>query len=374
MARIKDLWFKTVDGERVETARHGHGKRYLAVWTGADGREASAAFDRKGEAARYGAAQETDALRGVGIDPKAARVTVAQWCDTWLTGYATRRPSTVRQAGVHIAQITAEFGTLQLGAVRPSQIKTWTSRLASDGAAPSYIYALHSRLSQIMGDAVEDGLLGKSPCSRRTSPGQAEQRPYAATTEQVWALYELMPDRARAGILLGAFAGLRSAEACGLRPGDVDFMRGVIRPAVQYPADPLKTETSKTPVPIARSMALELAAHVGRWPGATVLTARSGEQLAPWALERALRGVRGEVDGLPGGFRFHDLRHYFASLLIADGCDVKTVQARLRHASAVTTLDTYGHLWPDRDESTRTAVEAVFKARTEQGRNAAGAP
>lgn len=64
------------------------------------------------------------------------------------------------------------------------------------------------------------------------------------------------------------------------------------------------------------------------------------------------------VDGLPAGFRFHDLRHYLASLLIASGADVKVVQARLRHASAKTTLDTYGHLWPDADESTRAAVGA----------------
>jgi integrase len=46
------------------------------------------------------------------------------------------------------------------------------------------------------------------------------------------------------------------------------------------------------------------------------------------------------VKGLPVGFRFHDLRHYFASLLIAAGLDVKVVQTRLRHASAVTTLNT----------------------------------
>ena len=43
---------------------------------------------------------------------------------------------------------------------------------------------------------------------------------------------------------------------------------------------------------------------------------------------------------------------------------MKTVQARLRHASAVTTLDTYGHLWPDADESTRTAVARIITART----------
>lgn len=395
MARTRDLWFsevpvKDADGntvrdkngrtvtEKRKTARHPDrggsktAKRYLAIWTAADGSEVSLAFHKKGEAERYAAAQETDVLRGVGIDPKASRVTVAQWCDTWLAGYATRRESTVKQARVHIGQIKAEFGEAQLGAVRPSQVKTWTSRLAAEGAKPSYVYALHNRLAQILGDAVHDGILGKSPCSRRTSPGAGKQRPYVATTDQVWALCDVMPDRIRGAVLLGAFAGLRVAEACGLRPGDVDFMRGVIHPAVQYPAVALKTEMSRTPVPIARSMALELAAHVARYPGLTILVNADGEQLGPWALERAVRAARGKVDGLPGEFRFHDLRHYFASLLIADGCDVKTVQARLRHASAKTTLDTYGHLWPDRDESTRAAVEAVFSARTEQGRNTAG--
>ncbi len=62
------------------------------------------------------------------------------------------------------------------------------------------------------------------------------------------------------------------------------------------------------------------------------------------------------MSGLPAGFRFHDLRHYFASLLIASGADVKVVQRRLRHALAMTTLDTYGHMWPDADESARAAV------------------
>lgn len=68
---------------------------------------------------------------------------------------------------------------------------------------------------------------------------------------------------------------------------------------------------------------------------------------------------------MPEGFRFHDLRHYYASLLIASGLDVKVVQARLRHASAKTTLDTYGHLWPDSDDSTRAAIAAVIAARRE---------
>jgi integrase len=146
----------------------------------------------------------------------------------------------------------------------------------------------------------------------------------------------------------------------------------MVRPQVQYPADELKTETSRTAVPIPHSLARDLLAHAAQWPGETLLTGRDGGQLPPWALERAVRSARAKVPGLPEGFRYHDLRHYFASLLIASGADVKTVQAWLRHASAKTTLDTYGHLWPDRDESTRAAVDAVLQDHADSMRTEAG--
>lgn len=127
-----------------------------------DGRECTRAFAKKSDAHRYGQAQETDAARGNYIDPKAARTTVSEWCETWLAGYETRRPSTARQARVHLKQITAEFGTMALGSVRPSHVRSWTSRLRAEDLAASYVYALHRRLAQIMGDAVHDGLIGRS--------------------------------------------------------------------------------------------------------------------------------------------------------------------------------------------------------------------
>jgi integrase len=58
-------------------------------------------------------------------------------------------------------------------------------------------------------------------------------------------------------------------------------------------------------------------------------------------------------------------------LLIASGADIKTVQARTRHATARTTLDTYGHLWPDADESTRSAIGAVSAKRMDSLESAA---
>lgn len=87
-----------------------------------------------------------------------------------------------------------------------------------------------------------------------------------------------------------------------------------------------------------------------------------GDQLAPWTLQRAIRTARDKVPGLQPDFWFHDLRQYLASMLIASDADVKVVQARLRHASAKTTPDTYAHPWHDSDESTRTAIDAVMQA------------
>ena len=92
---------------------------------------------------------------------------------------------------------------------------------------------------------------------------------------------------------------------------------------------------------------------------------------SPWLVERALRDTKGSIEGLPEGFSFHGLRHYLASLLISSGADIKTVQARMRHASAKTTLDVYGHLWPDADESTRSAIGAVIAKRMDSSSEAA---
>lgn len=321
MGSVNDLWFR-VDkkrGEKIPTARHGRGKRWRVTWYDDAGNSRSAAFHRKADADRHRTKIESDQMRGEYVDPRAARMTVDEWCAIWLEGYTTRRPSTVRQAQVHVVQIRVEFGHRRLSTVRPSHVRAWTARLRkkggqSDGGEPqalseSYVYALHARLSQIMADAVHDGILARNPCSRRTSPGAGKQRPYVATTEQIWALHDAMPTRYRAAVLLGAFAGVRLAEACGLRVEDVNFLRRVIRPVVQYPAQPLKTETSRTPVPIARSLVTELSDHIHRWRADTLFTNRRGEQLEPWRLERAFRTARKKVDGLVPEFRVQDLRH-----------------------------------------------------------------
>jgi integrase len=307
-------------------------------------------------------------LHGTYVHPTAIKTTVAEWSETWLVGYASRRPRTVIQARVHIAQIAKAFGSRPLAAVRPSDVRSWTAGLKADGLADSYVYALHNRLSQLMSDAVHDGILARDPCSRRTSPGAGKPRPHVATTEQVWAIHDAVAEHLRPAILLGAFVGLRTAEVVGLRVQDVDYLRGIVKPVQQRDGEPLKSETSRTPLPMPSELALVLSAAVARWGGAYVVTNGAGQQTSTWAIERAVRAARRKVEGLPTEFRFHDLRHYLASLLIACGLDVKVVQHRLRHGSAKTTLDTYGHLWPDSDESARAAVGAILAARADSVR------
>ena len=177
-------------------------------------------------------------------------------------------------------------------------------------------------------------------------------------------LRDAVAEHQRPAVLLGAFAGLRTAEVVGLRVIDVDFEDLAICPMQQAGGLELKTAMSKTPVPIPVELADELTAAIEKFGGEYVVTDGLKRPSSTWAIERAIRAAKRKLPDLPDGFRFHDLRHYFASLLIASGLDVKTVQHRLRHGSATTTLNTYSHLWPDRDEQTRAAVAAVLQAQS----------
>ena len=124
--------------------------------------------------------------------------------------------------------------------------------------------------------------------------------------------------------------GLRLDETYGLRPGDVDFMRRIVHPQVQYQAEDSRPRFPGLPSRSRYRWLLScLLTSQGTARYGTLLTGEYGYQLPPWAPKRATRTARKKVQDLPAGFR----------------------------------------IWPDRDESTRIAVEAVIAARTEQCRN-----
>jgi integrase len=194
---------------------------------------------------------------------------------------------------------------------------------------------------------------------------------------EVESLAATVPDRFRALIIFAAGMGLRQGECFGLTVDRVDFLRRQVRVDRQLTSalggmpvfGPPKSRAGFRTVPMPDVVGSMLAEHLTRYgpgPAGLVFTNTLGRPL--W------RNTAGEMwhraarqAALPGWATFHDLRHFYASLLISRGCSVKAVQKRLGHQSAMETLDTYGHLWPDSDDETRNAVDYVLAGLTALG-------
>jgi integrase len=147
---------------------------------------------------------------------------------------------------------------------------------------------------------------------------------------------------------------------------------------------PPKTRASRRTVPLPQVAVDALAAHLAAFPAVTqplecrdggrrwveevelVFTTEGRPQRRSHFSRHWTRAVAAAE--VPGGTTFHDLRHFHASLLIRHGESVKVVQARLGHATAAETLDTYSHLWPDSEDRTRLAVDSVLGAPADSAR------
>jgi integrase len=178
----------------------------------------------------------------------------------------------------------------------------------------------------------------------------------------------------------------RSLEVFGLELDRIDFLRRTLRvdqqlvqPRTGEPViGPPKTPASYRTIPLPQVVVDALAAHLAtapamevelldttikpipkRRPARLVFVTPAGRPLRRTRFDEQWRVLAAKID-LPDGTTFHDMRHYYASLLIAHGEIVKVVQKRLGHKSAVKTLDTYSHLWPDTEDGTREAVDMVL--------------
>ena len=189
------------------------------------------------------------------------------------------------------------------------------------------------------------------------------------TTEQVAAVRDALPPQLQALVTLAAGTGMRPGECFGLTVDRVRFLertamvdRQLVTLARQAPClGPPKTRASNRTIPLPQVVVDALAAHLAEFPAAPdgLVFTLTGKPITRQAFGHKWRAAV-ETARLPAGTGFHALRHYYASLLIRHGESVKTVQARLGHASAVETLDTYSHLWPDSEDRTRDAIDSVL--------------
>ncbi len=373
MARVKDLWLTS---GRRHTAKYGRGKRWLAIWSGQDGAEQSRAFERKIDAERYGAAMEADQLRGVYVDPRRGAELVRDYGELkFLPSMVHLRPNSASTYASHLrAHVWPLLGGRRIGSLTKSDMKSFVAAKAAE-LAPSTVETVFAVLRAMMAAAVDDGMIPVNPCSRVKLPEVPPRVVAPMEPVAVLALAESIAPRYRVGVALGAGVGLRFGEATGLTVPRVNFLQRRIQVLEQVQNGalaPLKTDASKRVVPVGEWVLQEITAHLQRYgpgPSQVVMSNAGGRLIRRSAFGDVWRPAVAAA-GLPPGTRFHDLRHFYASALIAANLSPKVLQARLGHATIAETMDTYVHLFPDSEDLGRGAVDdALAGALAEQERN-----
>ena len=238
-------------------------------------------------------------------------------------------------------------------------------------------------LSGIFAFAVRRGYIGFNPVSRlehgeRPRVQRREQR--VLSRGEIRNLLDASLPTYRPLLATGVLTGLRLGELLGLVWSDVDFDGGLVHVRRQLDRTGLRVEP-KTPkavrdvvlMPALAALLREhrsalrerLPAPIDRQRDFVFPTAAGTpfgyRNVERRGLDRAANDAGLNPSGIPK-LRFHDLRHTFASLLIAEGANVVFVSRQLGHASPDITLRVYAHLF-DRVEhaaSTRDALEAGF--------------
>lgn len=365
--------------------------KWRARYRAPDGNEHARHFDRKVDAQRWLDEVTADLLTGNYVDPRASTVTFREYAEEWRRAQVHRESSARKVESTLRLHAYPTFGSRPLRSIRPSEIQSWVKGLTRK-LAPSTIAVAHGIVASVFKAAVRDRRLSSSPCEGTKLPEDHRPPVVPLETAQVTALRDAMPERFRALITLGASTGVRISEATGLTVDRSGLRPPSARPVVTVDRQlvalsgidlflgPPKRRASIRDVPLPRVGVESLSAHMAAFPPSSrtmtvrdlagrettetvelVFTTEDGEPLRRNHISRIWVPAV-EAAGLPAGTSYHDLRHYYASLLIRHGESVKVVQARLGHATAAETLDTYSHLWPDSEDRTRSAIDSVLGA------------
>jgi integrase len=332
------------------------------------GSQRAAHFDRKIDAERFLTRMKSQLLDGSYVDPTAGQMSLAAYAASWRAAQV-HRPTTVAQVDAHLRNhILSHFGDRAIASIRPTEVQAWV-RGRSEVLAPSTVEVIYRIFSSMLSDAVADRIVARNPAKGVKLPRKLNEPIVPPTVDQVEALLGEIPERYRAMVTLAAGTGMRQGECFGLTVDRVDFLRRSININRQLvltgsgPPEfgPPKSEASIRTIPLPEVVGTALAVHLEHWDTGEhglIFTDTKGNSIRRNRFNEVWRPATRRADA--EGLRFHDLRHFYASLLINHGESVKVVQARLGHASASETLDTYAHLWPDNEERTRAAVDEIL--------------
>ena len=345
-------------------------ERHRARYRDEAGKEHARHFVKKAPAQRWLDQVTASVVTGSYADPKAGRVTFAAFFGEW-SARQVWAPGTV--LAMSLAARSVPFGDKPMKLIRRSDVEVWIKSMDASGLAPGTIKTRYVNVRSVFRAALKDKVLGSDPTDGVRLP--RGRRANAAMSipppEEVGHLLAVADDRFQAFVALCAFAGLRLGEAAAVQLGDIDFLRKSLKVGRQVQRVNGGGIDVRAPkygservIYLADNMINLLAQHVtafGTTGEQQWLFAGDGDNpphqntVGYW-WRKTLRDA-----GLTG-IKLHDLRHFYASGLIAAGCDVVTVQRSLGHSKATTTLNTYAHLWPTAEDRTRKAAESIMSA------------
>ena len=392
MAHIEDRWHRTVRGadgrpEKARTARYGKGLRWRARYIDPDGNEHNRSFSTKVLAEKF--VTEIEHSKNVGSyrDPDAGHVTLRKYAADWVQAYpadSTRGEQIRRQLANHILP---RLGGKMLAELerRPSLVQQFLTGLPMGPAGASQIAIT---LSTILNAAVDDQLITRNPCKAQSVkvPRQPRSKVKPWTPAQVREIRAGLPARWRAVADCGSGLGLRQGEIFGLAADSVDFLHRWVHVRMQVKRVngkawfALPKGGKEREVPLPERVSLALAAHIeahpplevtlpwnepgnprrhGRPVTAALLFTKDGGPLVhstfytgAW---RPARNAAGIIEG-----SLHQLRHLYASALLAGGVDIKALSEYLGHHDPAVTLRIYAHLMPSAEGRALRAIEAAF--------------
>lgn len=355
----------------------GPKSKFRARYRDANGKEHARHFDLKKQAQAWLDEVTADVVTGRYVDPRAGNLTFNQWWAKW-SARQVWVPGTLRAAGFAARSVT--FGDVRMSEIRPSHIEAWVKSMEKPAASrkkglgPQTIASRFIYVHSAFKAAVRDKIIVEDPAKGARLPRvrKLEHAMSIPTPEEVGKALRAAPEWFAPFIAVCAFAGLRAGEAAGLRLDDVDFLRRRIAVRRQLQGTRLDTLEAVPPkygserevyVPegLTTILAQHVEAHGTRGEERYLFVSGDGNLHRVDGAGNVWRQVR-RAAGLPDAFTLHDLRHFYASGLIADGCDVVTVQRALGHSKASITLDTYSHLWPTAEDKTRKAAQGMISA------------
>jgi integrase len=329
------------------------------------------------EALAYQADLRGKIARGQRVLP--AKVSFAEVAEQWFESKRKLRPWTRKYYRDALDRILLpRFGTMRIAQIGPDHVAKLIRDLEELGLAAKTIENYLLPLSGTFGFAVRRGLISTNPCTLLTNDERprrgAQREKHVWSDQEIDALIKASKELARepearydysALIRVALFTGLRQGELLGLQWHDVDLDEAVLSVRRQWTRSneygPTKTPAGVRRIPLPKELTqffieLKLRSDYSA-DDDLVFASREGTPLGHRNVTR--RGFEPAVEraGIED-VTFHDMRHAFASRMIARGIEPVTLAKLMGHEDIRETLNTYSHLW-DRvrtDEAVREAM------------------